>query len=106
MRPEGPRSLGDLLLAGDLGRLRAEAERRRTLTREIRNLLPRTVARHVVGAHRDAQGRLVIAADSAAWAARLRFVADDAGLGQVIVRVAPRGETAGDPPPSGDGQPV
>lgn len=89
MSADGPRSLADLLTTGDIGRLRREAERRRTLTDEVRARLPAGVAAHVTGAHRDGDGRLCVSADSAAWAARLRFIADDAGLGDVAVRVAP-----------------
>ncbi len=89
MKGSGPRSLADLLRTGDIGRLRAEALNRRTLTEEIRARLPAPLATHLTGAHREADGLLVLSVDSAAWAARLRFVADEAGLGAVSVRVAP-----------------
>jgi predicted nucleic acid-binding Zn ribbon protein len=89
MSLEGPRSLADLLQSGNLQSLRAEAQRRRTLTEQVRSRLPAADAAHVIGAHREADGRLVVTADSSAWAARLRFIADDAGLGNVHVRVAP-----------------
>jgi hypothetical protein len=90
MSAGGPRSLADLLHTGDLGKLRAEAERRRTLTEEVRARLPAGIGLHLTAAHREGDGRLVLSADSAAWAARIRFIADDAGLGTVTVRVAPR----------------
>jgi hypothetical protein len=96
MKPDGPRSLADLLASGDFQRLRAEAGRRRTLTAEIRARLPEHVASHLTGAHRDGDGRLVLAADSAAWAARIRFIADDIGLGGAIVRVAPPRDPGGE----------
>jgi len=92
MKSDGPRSLADLLASGDFQRLRAEAGKRRTLTAEIQARLPEEVAAHLTGAHRDEEGRLVLMADSAAWAARIRFIADDAGLGGAIVRVAPPGD--------------
>jgi hypothetical protein len=95
MSADGPRSLADLLGTGDLGRLRIEAERRRTLTEDIRARLPDGIAAHLTGAHREGDGRLVLSADSAAWAARIRFVADDAGLGEVTVRVAPQAPQSG-----------
>ena len=90
MSADGPRSLADLLQSGDISRLRREAETRRTLTDEVRGRLPAGVADHLTGAHRDGDGRLVLTADSAAWAARIRYIADDAGLGGTVVRVAPR----------------
>jgi len=91
MKSNGPRSIADLLQSGDFSQLRAEALRRRTLTEEVRARLPEADAAHVTGAHREADGRLVVTADSGAWAARIRFIADDSGLGSVIVRVAPPG---------------
>lgn len=94
MKPTGPRSLANLLESRDFRRLRAEAQRRRTLTEDVRARLPAADAAHVVGAHREADGRLVITADSGAWAARIRFIADDAGLGRVQVKVAPPGDPA------------
>ena len=94
MKTTGPRSIADLLESQDFRRLRADAERRRTLTEQVRASLPETDAAHVVGVRRQADGRLVITADSGAWAARIRFIADDAGLGDVQVRVAPPGNGA------------
>lgn len=89
MSRDGPKSLADLLHNGDLGRLRQEADRRRSMTEEIRARLPTAVAAHLSGAHRDEAGKLVLTADSAAWAARMRYIADEAGLGSVTVRVSP-----------------
>jgi len=90
MKRPGPRALGELLRSGDIAGLEREARRRRELADEVRARLPEDEAAHVVGAHVDADGALVVAVDSAAWAARLRFAAVD---GRVIrVRVAPPGD--------------
>jgi hypothetical protein len=94
MKPRGPRSLADLLQSGNFQALRTEALQRQTLTETVRTRLPAADAAHVVGAHREADGQLVVTADSGAWAARIRLIADDAGLGSVRVRVARRADPA------------
>jgi hypothetical protein len=73
MSAGGPRRISDLLQFGDIGRLKAEAAARRELAGRVRALLPPQEAEHVVSAHLDAEGRLVVGMDSAAWAARLRY---------------------------------
>ena len=91
MKPSGPRHVADLLGSGDLKRLRQAALEQRELTESIRARLPNPAAAHLTSARREPDGRLVLTADSAAWAARIRFIAADAELGPVTVRVAPRG---------------
>jgi hypothetical protein len=88
MSATGPRSIGELLQSGDIARLRHEAQTRRELATKVRAELPRAEAGHVVSAHLDDQGRLVIGMDSAAWAAKLRYSLAELGGRQVRVRVA------------------
>lgn len=83
------RSLSELLRSGDISELQREARRRRALADEIRSALTPDEAAHVVGAHVDPEGVLVVSVDSAAWAARLRFARPDGR--PVRVRVAPPG---------------
>lgn len=73
MSQHGPRRIGDLLQGGDISRLRAEAQSRRELAARVRQALPEDEALHVVSAHLDDGGQLVVGMDSAAWAARLRY---------------------------------
>jgi predicted nucleic acid-binding Zn ribbon protein len=73
MSVDRPRSLGELLQSGDISRLKAEAAKRRELAARVRAELPEAEAEHVVSAHFDDQGLLVIGMDSPAWAARLRY---------------------------------
>jgi hypothetical protein len=94
MNPNRPRPLGELLQSGDIQRLRAEAADRRQLTEKVRSRMPKEEAEHVVGAHFDAEQRLVVAVDSAAWAARIRFLAGGVGRVELRVRVAPAGRSA------------
>jgi hypothetical protein len=94
MSAGGPRRLGDLLQFGDIGRLKTEAAGRRELAGRVRAELSPDDAEHVVSAHLDAEGRLVVGMDSAAWAARLRYSTTEL-LGKTVrVRVAVPGETA------------
>jgi hypothetical protein len=72
MRGDSPRSIGELLQTGDISRLKREAAERRELAARVRAALPEAEAGHVVSAHIDDQGRLVVGMDSPAWAARLR----------------------------------
>jgi len=88
---KGPRVVGDLLQSGDMGRLTREAAERRRLAAELRSRLPADEAAHLVSAHIDADGALVIGMDSAAWAARVRYAAPEL-LGQPVrVRVTAPG---------------
>lgn len=95
MRAGGPRRLGDLLQSGDISRLRLEAAERRELAGRVRAELPAVEAEHVVSAHLDAEGRIVIGVDSAAWAARLRYSTEELLGRELKIRVAVPGETAG-----------
>jgi hypothetical protein len=88
MSPGGPRSVDELLQSGDMSRLKNEARQRRELAAQVRSELPEAEAGHVVSAHLDDQGRLVIGMDSAAWAARLRYSVAELGGRTVRVRVS------------------
>ena len=90
MPTKGPRSLGELLQSGDIGRLRGEAAARREFLAEIKALLPPDEADHVVTAGTDRRGRLVLGVDSAVWAARVRYRTRELGSDDVRVRVVPR----------------
>jgi hypothetical protein len=68
-----PRSIGQLLQTGDISSLSAEAATRRELAARVRSALPAEEAEHVVSAHVDETGRLVVGVDSPAWAARVRY---------------------------------
>jgi hypothetical protein len=68
-----PRSIGQLLRTGDISSLSDEAAARRELAGRVRSALPAEEAEHVVSAHVDETGRLVVGVDSPAWAARLRY---------------------------------
>ena len=89
-----PRSLAELLGSGSLGRLTAEAERRRGLTDRIRSLLPPDEATHLVAATRDAAGGLVLTMDASVWAARVRYLAESLGEDRIKVKVLPRPDPA------------
>lgn len=84
-------SLGDLLGSGGLARLAGEAAAHRDLTARVRSLLPEDEAAHLVSVHGEG-GRWIVAMDSPAWAARVRYRAGELG-GEVPVRVTvvPRG---------------
>jgi hypothetical protein len=93
MKRPGPREIGSLLQSGDIGRLAAEAGQRRELAARVRATLPADQAEHVVSAHLDSDGRLVVGMDSAAWAARLRYSASMLLDLPLKVRVSVPGET-------------
>ncbi|HEY5665457.1 MAG TPA: DciA family protein [Gammaproteobacteria bacterium] len=95
MSTGGPRAIGDLLRAGDISRLKAQAVERRELADKVRAELPEPEARHVVGAHFDDSGQLVIGMDSAAWAARVRYSTPELLGVSIRVRVAVPGGTGG-----------
>lgn len=66
-RPDSP-------LAGIVERARAME----TLTASVRAALPREAREHLVSAARREDGTLVLVTGSSAWAARLRFSAEEA----------------------------
>jgi len=94
MKGNDPRSIGDLLQSGDISRLATEAAERRKLAAQVRLELPDAISEHVVSAHIDGAGDLVIGMDSPAWAARLRYSTEKM-LGRTLkVRTAvPRGSS-------------
>ena len=94
MSTRGPRAIGDLLRGGDISELRAQATQRRELADRVRAALPGPEAEHVVGAHFDDSGQLVIGMDSAAWAARLRYSTAELLGVRIRVQVAVPGGTA------------
>jgi Dna[CI] antecedent, DciA len=89
----GPRRLADLLTGDKLSKLSTEAASRRLLAAEVRAALPEAEAGHVVSAHVDDLGRLVIGADTAAWAARLRYAIDSLNGRPVRVKVVVRSDS-------------
>lgn len=84
------KSLGDLLGAGGLARLADEAAAHRDLTARVRALLADDEAEHLVSVHSEADC-WVVAMDSPAWAARVRYRAAELGGTRVRVTVVPRG---------------
>lgn len=90
MATKDPQALADLLRAGPLGELAAEAQRRRGLTERIRALLPADEAAHLVSASTDSEGELVLVMDASAWAARVRYRAKQLGRDRIMVKVLPR----------------
>lgn len=88
MKGNSPRSIGEVLQSGDIARLRRDALERRQLASQVRSELPDAEAGHVVSAHLDDQGHLVIGMDSAAWAARLRYSITELCGRPVRVRVS------------------
>jgi hypothetical protein len=79
-----PRQLKDLLAGNDLSQLVDRAREAGELASQVRGLLPDELSAHVTGAvlHEET---VVILADSAAWASRIRFQAP--GL---VAQLAPR----------------
>jgi hypothetical protein len=80
-----------VLREGPLSGLLREAERRRTETAQIRELLPAEEAAHVVSATTNESGELVLVMDTPAWAARARYAVSALPHARVKVRVLPRG---------------
>jgi hypothetical protein len=74
-----------------MARILREAERRRTETARVRNLLPAEEAAHVVSATTDDSGELVLVMDTPAWAARARYCVSALPFAAVKIRVLPRG---------------
>jgi hypothetical protein len=86
-----PRHMSELLREGPLSGLLREAERRRTETVRIRELLPTEEAAHVVSATTSESGELVLVMDTPAWAARARYAVSALPHARVKIRVMPRG---------------
>jgi hypothetical protein len=85
-----PATMSELLSSGELGALTREAERRRGITARVRAQLPPEEADHLVSATTTAEGELILVMDSALWAARVRYRAQELGAQQLRVRVVPR----------------
>jgi len=83
--------MSELLREGPLASLLREAERRRTETVRIRELLPTEEAAHVVSATTSESGELVLVMDTPAWAARARYAVSALPHARVKIRVMPRG---------------
>ncbi len=92
---DGPRRIDELLRTGDISALKREARRRRQLVDAVRERLPQDLAAHVYGAHLEPDGRLIVAMDSAAWAAKLKFLGLDYEGRDLTVKVAPAAVTRG-----------
>ena len=90
MAAKDPKSLTDLLQCGALGKLTAEAQRRRGLTQRVRALLPADEAAHLVSVSTDSEGELVLVMDASVWAARVRYHAKRLGRDRITVKVLPR----------------
>jgi hypothetical protein len=86
-----PRHLSELVQQGSFARLRREAERRRTETTRIRQLLPAEESAHLVSAATDEGGDLVLVMDTPSWAARVRYCVGALPHARVKIRVLPRG---------------
>ena len=95
MSVRGPRQLGDLLHSGDISRLKTESRQRRELADQVRASLPETEAGHVVSAHLDDRGRIVVGMDSPAWAARLKYSMDELLGRELTVKVTQPAGKAG-----------
>jgi hypothetical protein len=86
-----PRRLSELLEQGSVSRLLREAERRKTETERIRQLLPREEATHLVSATTDDSGELTLVMDSPVWAARVRYCVGVLPNAKVRIRTLPDG---------------
>ena len=101
MATSGPLSLRKLMTRGTaLGRLVRRAAEVSSLTDRVRGSLPAKLRPHLVSVVVESPGRAVIIADSAAWAARLRYFEtaietvlepEAAKIEEIRIRVAPRG---------------
>jgi hypothetical protein len=94
MDPTKPQKIADLLGAGALGALADQARARRSTAASIRQRLPAAEADQLVAAHFEEDGTLVLVMSSAAWAARVRYRAEDLEVARLRVCVAPRGGSA------------
>ena len=79
-----PKQLKDLLAGNDLSQLVLRAREAGELDARVRSLLPEALAAHVTGAVLH-EHTVVVLADSAAWATRIRFHAPE-----LVARLAPR----------------
>jgi hypothetical protein len=87
---DAPRSLAELLASGSLGQLSREAERRRAVTAQVRELLPPDEASHLVSAALNEAGDLVLVMDTPVWAARARYCTAGLPSERVRIKVVPR----------------
>ena len=92
MSSRGPRTIAEVLQSGDISALKATAAARRSLLVQVKAELEPTEADHVVSAHIDLAGSLVVSMDSAAWAARLRYQRNEVLGRNLKVRVSVRDE--------------
>ena len=92
MKNSGPNALADLLDRGELRFLADEARRREALTARVRALLPDEEAAHLVSAGATGEKELTLIMDSPAWAARVRYRAEELGAERLKVKVLPVGE--------------
>ena len=93
-----PTLVGDLLAGSGLANIVSRARDAETLCKQIKDLLPAEAAAHVTGASRSDETVLIFA-DSAGWATRIRFHAPqllawltprfDGAVDKVRVRVRP-----------------
>ena len=93
-----PTLVGDLLSGSGLAEIVSRARDAETLFKQIKDLLPAEAAAHVTGASRRDETVLIFA-DSAGWATRIRFHAPellkwlaprfDGAVDRVRVRVRP-----------------
>ena len=98
MTSDGPEKLDAIMAGSDRLKALEQARReRQALTDQSRSWLPAELAPHLVAADR-APGVLVLSFESAAWAARARYVerdilaaAADPGFTRIKVRVHPEG---------------
>lgn len=90
MSGKDPTAVADLMARGRLGALAREAERRRGVADRVRAQLPPDEAAHLVGASTTDAGELVLVMDSAVWAARVRYRAEELGAKQLRVKVVPK----------------
>ena len=96
-----PTLLGDLLTSSGLANIVSRARDAETLCKQIKDLLPAEAAAHVTGASRSDETVLIFA-DTAGWATRIRFHAPellkwlsprfDGVVDRVRVRVRPAEE--------------
>jgi hypothetical protein len=91
MTTRKPIEISQLLRSGELGELARRSREREATTRSIRGLLPPDEAEHLVSASLTADGVLVVAMDSSAWAAKVRYRREMLGVERLRVRVVPKG---------------
>jgi hypothetical protein len=82
-----------LLGSGALGALADRARERRSTTESVRQRLPAAEAEQLIAAHFEDDGTLVLAMSSSAWAARVRYRAEELDAPRLRVCVAPPGSS-------------